>query len=288
MHRIFVTVCLLLAATPSQAAIVVTDDLGAKVELPAPAQRIVSLAPHATELLFAAGAGNKIVGVVKYSDYPPQAQQIPQVGGYKALDLERIVALKPDLVVAWPSGNKPAVVEQLKSLGLTVYQSQPDELSDVAQNLRQLGKLAGTEGIANQAAQNFTAEHQALKQQYAAKPPVTVFYQIWNQPIMTINGQHLISKVINLCGGKNVFESAQASAPKLDVEAVLAANPQVIVASGMGEDRPDWVDDWKKWPQLQAVKTKQLYFIPPDIIQRHSPRILQGAKQLCEALDKAR
>ena len=288
MPRLLTILFLILFPPLSTASLSVSDDLGETVTLAQPAQRIISLAPHATELLFAAGAGDRLVGVVKYSDFPPAAREIEQVGSYKSVDLERIVALKPDLVVAWPSGNKPAVVEQLKSLGLTVYQSQPQEIIDVPRSLRQLGVLTGHSDTANAAAVQFEKEYQRLRDAYSQKSKVTLFYQIWNRPIMTINGEHLISKVMQLCGGENVFAQLQANAPKLDVEAVLAANPQVIVASGMGEERPDWLEDWRKWDQLQAVKNNHLYFIPPDIIQRHSPRILQGAQQLCEALDKAR
>lgn len=282
------SVLLFLVSHSASAEIEVFDDLGASVRLAVPAQRIVSLAPHATELLFAAGAGNKVVGVVKYSDFPPAARDLPLVGGYKALDMEQIVALRPDLVVAWPSGNRQAAIDKLRELGLLVYQSQPTELDDIATGIERLGKLAGTTAIARIAAAEFRAEHQRLKQQYADQKPVRLFYQIWNKPIMTINGKHIISKAMALCGAQNVFGDLQANAPKLDVEAVLAANPAVIVASGMGEERPDWLDDWRKWPQIKAVQQAQLYFIPPDIIQRHSPRILQGAAMLCEQLEAFR
>lgn len=277
-----------LLAAPVRAEVRVADDFGQAVVLAQPAQRIVSLAPHATETLFTAGAGGHIVGTVSYSDFPEAAKKIPRVGGYNNLDLERIVALRPDLVVAWASGNPPAQVERLRALGMTVYVSEPHAIEDVARNIERLGVLAGTEKTAQRAAAAFRARHERLRARYADRPTVSMFYQIWNRPLMTINGEHLISKVIALCGGTNVFAGLPVLAPKVDVEAVLAADPEVIVASGMGEARPEWLDDWRRWTRLRAVRNDQLFFIPPDIIQRHSPRILDGAESLCRDLEQVR
>jgi iron complex transport system substrate-binding protein len=277
-----------LLAAPAFAEVRVTDDLGRTVVLAQPTRRIVSLAPHATETLFTAGAGDRVVGAVSYSDYPEDAKKIPRVGGYHNLDLERIVALRPDLVVAWASGNLPAQVERLRALGMTVYVSEPHAIEDVARNIERLGALAGTEIAAQRAAAAFRARHERLRARYADRPAVSMFYQIWNRPLMTINGEHLISKVIALCGGVNVFAGLPVLAPKVDVEQVLAADPEAIVASGMGEARPDWLADWRRWPQLRAVRRDNLFFIPPDLIQRHTPRILDGAERLCAALELAR
>lgn len=277
-----------LCAVPALAEVRVTDDLGQTVVLAQPARRIVSLAPHATETLFTAGVGSRIVGAVSYSDYPEAAKTIPRVGGYHNLDLERIAALKPDLVVAWAGGNPPAQIERLRALGLTVYVSEPRKIEDVAYNVERLGALAGDAKAAREAAATFRRRHERLRARYANRPAVKVFYQIWNQPLMTVNGAHLISKAIALCGGVNVFHDLPALAPKVDLEAVLAADPEVIVASGMGQARPDWLDDWRRWPQLRAVRDGNLFFIPPDIIQRHSPRILDGAESLCRDLERVR
>jgi iron complex transport system substrate-binding protein len=270
------------------APVSVVDDTGQTVTLAQPARRIVSLAPHVTETLFAAGAGAAVVGAVSYSDYPKAAKQIPQVGSYPNVDLERVVSLKPDLVVGWPGGNAPAQLERLRALGLTVYRSDPRRIEDVAANIKRLGVLAGTPAQADAAAAKFRHRHRELAQRYRARPPVTVFYQVWHRPLMTINGAHLISQVIALCGGVNVFTALPALTPTLDVEAVLKADPAVIVASGMDESRPEWLDDWRRWPQLRAVRDGHLYFVPPDLLQRHGPRILDGAEQLCAALDQAR
>lgn len=277
-----------LACLPARAEIVVTDVGGATIRLAAPARRIVSLAPHITELLFAAGAGGRVVGNVEYGDFPPAARALPKVGGYSRLDLEAIVALKPDLVMGWESGNAPASVARLRSLGLMVHLSQPNRIEDIAGELERMGRLAGTEAAANQAASAFRARHAALAARYSRRPPVEIFYQAWKQPLMTVNGKQIISDAIRLCGGRNVFAHLPALAPNVSVEAVIAANPEAIVASGMDDSRPEWLDDWRRWTTLAAVVRDNLYFVPPDLIQRHTPRILEGAEQLCAHLETAR
>lgn len=253
-----------------------------------PAKRIISLAPHITEQLYAAGAGGKLVGNVDYGDYPPAAKALPKVGGYTQPDLEAILALKPDLVIAWQSGNPPAVLEKLRAMGIALYVSQPDRIEDVAREIERFGVLAGTESVANPAAAAFRARHAALAARFSQRPVVDVFYQIWKQPLMTVNDKQIISDVIGLCGGRNVFGSLPILAPTVTVEAVLTANPEVIVASGMGDERPEWLNDWRRWKTLAAVKRDNLYFIPPQEIQRHTPRLLDGAEKLCLALDAAR
>jgi len=280
----------MLACFPlgANAEIQVKDDLGQTIRLAASAKRIVSLAPHVTENLFAAGAGAAVVGVVDHSDYPPAAKDIAHVGAYSRLDLERVAALKPDLVIAWESGNTKGHVEKLRALGLTVFVTQPNEMDDIAVQLENFGKLAGTEKVANVAAKQFRQRLAGLQKQYAGTTSVRVFYQVWKQPLMTVGGQQIISKAIRLCGGENVFGQLGALAPTVSVEAVLAAKPEVIVASGMGESRPDWVDDWNQWKSMPAVANRHLYFIPPDLIQRHTPRLLEGTERLCGFIDKAR
>lgn len=281
---------LLLAALslPAAAELRLTDDAGRSVVLAAPAQRIVSLAPHVTELLFAAGAGSKVVGATQYSDYPDAAKKIPRVGGYTSVDMEAVVALKPDLVIAWKSGNRNQQYDRLEKLGIPVFVNEPRSLDDVARAIETFGRIAATPREADEAARAFRARRDALAKQYATRPPVAVFYQIWNKPPMTINGQHLISDVMALCGGRNVFAGLPILAPTVTEEAVLAAAPEVIVASGMGESRPEWLDAWRRWSALPAVKGDNLYFIPPEILQRHTPRILDGAQKLCEQLEQAR
>lgn len=291
MHHPLLALGLLLLSSlagAAAAAVDVTDDLGQSIRLAQPARRIVSLAPHVTELLYAAGAGDKVVGVVQYSDYPEAARKVVRVGGYTSVDMEKVVALKPDLVVAWKSGNRDAHLDKLRGLGIPVFINEPRKIEDVARSLSQLGRLAGTEAAAESAAKAFRERHAALQARYSSRPRVRTFYEIWNRPLMTINGEHLISDVIRLCGGENVFARLPVLAPTIDTEAVLAAAPEVIVASGMGEARPEWLDDWRQWTKLQAVSRGNLFFIPPDQIQRHTPRILDGAERLCSQLEEAR
>ena len=286
--RFLLATLLSCIAATAQAEIVIRDDTGATVRLPQPARRIVSLAPHITENLFAAGAGARIVGAVDYSDFPEAAKRIPRVGGYSRPDLEAIVALKPDLVLTWRSGNADTVVDKLKSLGLTVYQSQPDRLEDIPAGIEKLGRLAGTEAVANKAAAHFRQHLADLRKQYAGKPAVPMFYQVWHRPLLTVGGGQIISDVIRLCGGENVFAALPAKAPAVSVEAVLATDPEAIVASGMGRDAPIGLDDWRSWTRLKAVARGNLFFVPSDLMQRPTPRLLDGAEQLCRHLETAR
>jgi iron complex transport system substrate-binding protein len=271
-----------------QAEIQVKDDYGNEVRLAAPAARIVSLSPHLTELLYAAGAGGRMVGAVDFSDFPPQARALPRVGGDAGIDLEAVIALQPDLVVAWPNAGSLRAVNRLAELGLPVFRSEPRELDDIPRTLQRLGILAGTEGEAARAAAHFRARVRELERRYSIRPTVRVFYQVWDRPLLTVNGAHVISKVMRLCGGENVFARLPLIAPEIDRESVLRADPQVIVASGADGERPAWLDAWKSFPGLAAAARGNLYAIPPELIQRHTPRLLEGAERLCRILDEVR
>ena len=279
---------LLLLAGNARAAVVVRDDGGTNITLKQPARRIVSLSPHNTELLFAAGAGGRVIAAVEYSNFPQQAKSLPLVGSAAALDIERIASLKPDLVVAWGSGNPRRQLDAIRQLKIPLFVSEPKTLEDIAGTLRRLGALAGTDVDADKAADNFDQRLTALRKRYSDKPTVTVFYEVWNQPLMTIGGKHVISQIIELCGGRNVFADNAQLAPALDAEAVIHANPEVIVASGMDINRPEWLDAWRQWPSMRASAANNLYAIPPDLLHRQTPRILDGAQQMCEALESAR
>lgn len=270
------------------ASIQVHDFLGRKVVLKEPAQRVIGLAPHIVENIYSAGAGDTLVGAVDYCDYPEAAKKIPRVGAISSHSLEAIIALKPDLVVVWHSGHGGKILTKLVKLGMTVYASDPRNLSDVAKSIRDFGHLTGHAEQAENVARRYEYKLEHLDSAYKSKEPVPTLYQVWDDPLQTLNDKHIISDVIRLCGGTNVFGDALSLAPKISIESVIARNPHAIVASGMGEERPDWLNDWKKWPLIEAVRKNQLFFVPPDIIQRHTYRILEGAEALCRHLDSAR
>jgi iron complex transport system substrate-binding protein len=289
LFRLFWASTAAFALLPAaHADLVFKDDTGQEVRLKGPAKRIITLAPHAAESLYAAGAGDKLVGTVDYSDYPPEAKKVPRVGGYSRIDLEAVAALKPDLVLAWESGNNMTQVDKLKALGLTVYVSQPNMMINVADQVERMGQLAGTEAIAKATAERFRLRLDKLRAANSDKPKVRVFYQIWKSPLMTVGGSQIISDAIRLCGGENVFGKMTQMAPTVSVEAVLEADPEAIIATGMGDSRPEWLHDWDKWTRMTAVKRGNLFHINPDIMQRHTPRILDGAEKLCAHLDVAR
>ncbi len=285
---LFLGVSTIASAADTTQALTVTDFSGRVVSLNKPAKRIIALAPHITENVFSAGAGDLLVGVVSFSDYPEAAKKIQQVGSPHSFSVETVVSLQPDLVLVWSSGVSAKVTKKLIDLGLTVYMDEPRVLEDVAKAIIDVGHLTGNDSVSQQAANDFLTQLHGLKNTYSTRDPVTLFYQIWNSPLMTLNGQHIISDVMRLCGGENIFADAIAIAPKINVESVLDINPEVIVASGMGETRPEWLVEWQQWKHLQAVKNNHLFFIHPDILQRHTVRILQGAMKLCEQLEQVR
>jgi iron complex transport system substrate-binding protein len=267
--------------------VAVRDDYDKEVRLAGPAGRIVSLAPHLTELLYAAGAGPRLVGAVDFSDFPPPARALPRVGSDARIDLEAVLALRPDLVVAWPNAGSLRAVDRLAQLGVPVFRSEPRELDDIARTLERLGRLAGSEPQADAAAAAFRARAAALQRRYAGARKVRVFYQIWDRPLLTVNGAHIISKVIGVCGGENVFAAAPLLVPEVDRVAVLRATPEAIVASASNDAQTQWLEMWRL-RGLAAADRGQLYAIPADLITRHTPRILDGAERLCGFLEAAR
>ena len=287
LFRVFFLVSLLCSAAAAFASVILQDDAGHTLTLAQPAKRIVALTPHVAELVFAAGAGDRLAAVSVFSDYPPAATRLPIIGDANRIDLEAIVRLKPDLVIGWASGTSPLVIRQLPQLDIPVWLTEAHQVGDIARQLRQIGQLAGSEKAAKQAAEQFEQQWQALRTRYSRRPPVSVFYQIWPSPPMTVNGTHFISDVMRACGGRNIFADLPVLTPTVSVEAVVQRNPQVIVASGAYTGDPA---QWKAWQGLPiaAVQRHRLYELPPDLIQRPTPRILQGAALMCEDLEKAR
>lgn len=270
----------------STAAISVVDDANHVVTLPAPAQRIISVAPHATELLYSAGAGSKIVAVSDYSNYPPEAKHHASVGGSAALDLERIVTLKPDLIVVWGSGNSAAQIEKLRAMHIPLFESEPRNFETIATSLERLGQLAGTAAAGHTAAQAFRTRLQTLTATYQHRSPVRVFYQIWRHPLMTLNNDHMASAVIRLCSGENVFGQLPQIAPTVSIESVLQQDPEAIIVSASANE--DIRPDWRRFPKLTAVARDNLFAVNVDWMTRGGPRILDGAEALCKQLDTAR
>jgi iron complex transport system substrate-binding protein len=269
------------------APIAVTDATGARVVLGAPAERIVSLAPHATELLFAAGAGAHVLGVLAPADWPPEAKRVPRVGDATGVDLERIVALKPDLVVVWPY-LAPAQVQRLRELGVPVFVSDPQSPEAIAADLERLGLLVGMPAAASAVAASLRSRLKAIERHERGVAMVSVFYEIWPRPLYTVGGRHLISAALAICGAQNVFAGLSLAAPAVGVEDVLAARPDAIIAGTDDAVRPKWLDEWRRWRELPAVAHGNLLVVDANLLHRAGPRFVDGVEQLCAALDGAR
>ena len=273
---------------PAAIPIMASDVSGTKPVLTAPARRIISLSPHITEILFALGVGSRIVGTMDQSNYPDEARQIRRIGDHNHLDIEAIVALQPDLIISWPSGNPPRQLQTLERLGLPLFASDPQRLDDIPGTMQSLGHLTGTDDRATELVGEFQQRLQVLRDRYRNKPTISVFLQIWDQPLMTVNDQQLIGDVIHLCGGRNIFGNLATLAPRVSIEAVLQANPDVIISTAENGDDPVSLRNWHRWPTLKATRYSHLYGIDPAIISRPTPRILDGAAQMCRLLDQSR
>lgn len=277
-----------LFAQQAHAAITVQDDAGATIILAKPAQRVVSLAPHVTEALFAAGGAERIVGTVEYSDYPPAARVIPRVGDNRQVDVERLLALKPDLLVVWRHNASSRQMEQLRKLGIPLFYSDPHKLEDIPESVLKLGRLMGTEQQAKQSAAELRAHIDDLIARYRNRPVVRVFYQVWNKPLYTLNERHIVSDAIRICGGENIFASLTAAAPNITQEAVLQENPEAIVSGDRQNQEVSGIEIWKQYPTMLAVKRGNLFALDANLMNRSGPRILLGATELCTKLEQAR
>ena len=269
--------------------ITVLDDAGTRVELVHPAQRIITLAPNLAELVYAAGAGDRLVAATRYSDFPEAVKKLPLVGDAFALNLERIATLKPDVVLVWLSGTPERQRSALKALaqrqGFAVFESEIRSVADIGSTLARIGQLAGAQTVANAQAAALDAQWQALSAQYAQASPVSVFYQVWDAPLMTFNGQHIVSQAIRACGGVQGFDNATALTPTVSREAVLAFNPQTIIGGG---ESGTALNAWQKLPQMQAVKNQHLHTVDAALLTRMGPRFVQAAAQLCQTIALAR
>jgi len=273
--------CLLLAMPAHAAAIRLLDDAGQTHEFRHPPQRIIALTPHLTELLYAVGAGSQIVGVDSASDYPKAAQRLPRVGDYSRINFERILALKPDLVIVWVGGNRPADIHGLEKMGMPVLHTQATRLDDVARLLRLVGQASGHAGEGDAAARDFSARLAALQTQAVRHRTVSVFYQVWDRPLMTVGGSHWISDALALCGARNVFADLRAASPVVSREAVLRRAPEMIVS---GHDAPDLRRQWQRYASLPAVRNDAFVRVDADLLHRPTPRLIEGVAELCAAV----
>lgn len=288
MRVLFALFITALFVPSTRAEVRVTDDAGHDVVLGSPARRIISLGPHLTEIVYATGGGNALVGVIRYSDFPDAARELPIVGDAHAIDFERIAQLKPDLVLVWGSGLNERHKARLRSLGLTVYESEIRQAQGIAGTLRRLGTLLGHTDAADAAARRFEDQWQALAKRHEGKPPVRVFWQLWQEPLMTINREHLISEAMRLCGGVNVFADLPLLTPSVSWEAAVAADPQLIAGSGRRQDAARDFAAWRRFANVSAVKQQRFASIDGDLIGRMGPRFVDGAEQLCRAIAGAR
>lgn len=274
-------------AARAPVAIQVVDDDGLIVNLDKPAQRIITLSPHATELVYDIGAGKQVIATTRFSDYPKEALDLPTVGDVHQLDIEKIISLNPDLIVLWPSGSSAKQMAVLAATGIPIYRTNPRKLADIPASLRKLGQLTGHAGEAGEFTEQWNNQYDILRQRYHNRKSVTVFYQVFDQPIYTIGGKQVISEVIDFCGGRNIFSDIKVPSSVVDVETVLGRNPDVIISTGGGSGESG-LGLWKQFPSLKAVQNHNLYVIKSDLISRPGPRIIQGIKYLCENMDKAR
>jgi iron complex transport system substrate-binding protein len=275
------------AAQPPGPLRTVADDLGRSVEIGRAPLRIVSLAPGATEMLFAAGAGSQLIATVQYSSEPPAARTVPRIGDVAAIDMERLVALRPDAVIAWPAGGNPAQRAKIAALGIPLYQQQVSRLADLPGSLRRLGVLAGTETVAERAAAALETRLATLERTYGTardgRRP-SVLLQVWNRPIYTIGGHHLMSDALNLCGARNVFADLPEPGPLVDTEAVIARNPDIILAAAPPGEGAAWVADWQRFPGLAAVRNHRVLAFENQALSRLGPSVLDGTEDLCRTI----
>jgi len=276
---------LVVAVAADARALRASDDRGVAISLGQPPQRIVTLAPHLAEIAFAAGAGAKLAGVSSFSRHPAEAERLPVVASHGRIDIERLIALRPDLVLAWRSGNSPLQIDRLERVGIRVFVTEVRTLADIPRIVRAVGALAGSVDAAEARAREFEGEVEELRARHARERRVAVFLEIWHRPILTVNGVHLISDVLRHCGGRNVFAAAKTLTPLVSREQMLDARPEVIVTSGFGSEA---LQAWEGLESVPAVRNRKIYAIDPDWLHAQGPHVLEGVRALCGRLELAR
>jgi iron complex transport system substrate-binding protein len=279
----------LALGSPSQAEpLTVRDDKGAQVIVDPTACRIVSLAPGTTAMLFAAGAGPCLIGTIAHSKEPAEAAKVPVIGDAETLDFERLLALRPSVVVIAVDVVQRARIDRIRALGIPVYQVHVTQLGGMPESLRRLGALTDTRKVANQAAASLDAELQRIRAAYQRRTPIRVLYQIWDQPIYTIGGRHVINDALRLCGARNLFADLPTAAPAVTREAVLARDPELILASGPPGASEPWLAQWRRFPSLAAVRAGQLVAHTDERLDRMGPSVIAASADLCSIIDHAR
>jgi len=256
-----------------------------------PAQRIVALSPHAVEMLFTIGAGDKIVGTVEYADYPEAAKLIKRIGSYHGIQIENLLALKPDLVIGWKGGNQASDLSKLESLGLNIIYSQPKNVFDISQELLVLGEMTGTSKNAVRVSRKLNEKYQRILDKYQPLSRVKVFYQLWHDPLQSVGKNSWIESLIEDCGGENIFKLSQAPYPLVSLESVLVKNPKVIIIpshSGSLDEFPEKKDIWMKWSEISAVEKHKIFSMNGDLLHRFTARAVDGLDQLCQRIDEGR
>lgn len=277
----------LSAAPDSSQQVSLKQADGGELVLQAPARRIITLSPHLAELIFAAGAGDWLAATVEYSNFPPEASTLPRVGNAFRVDTERIHVLEPDLVLGWQSGNPAAALGQIAQLGFPVWTIEIRQAEEIPEVVEAIGRAAGTSAFAHQAANELRLKIKGLEQKYSDRSPVSYFYQVAAQPLYTVNGEHLISRALALCGGVNVFAGLAGLAPQVGFEAVLVTDPIAMIAPDIeGQENP--LNHWKAWPRLFAVEHENFLLLPGDEISRATPRFLDSVELACAMLDDLR
>lgn len=283
--------CLLIISVPITAderEINIIDDLGNEVFLKTPAKRIIVLGPSLVEIFFSIGEGSKIIGVDESSDYPEEVKKIKKVASFNSINYEEIVSLSPDLIVMWSSGFSFSKIKKIKDLGIPVFLSQSNKLSNIEELIRSLGYLTGNIDEASEIASAFVNKLNRFKKKYKKNEIISVFYQVWDKPLQTLNKDHIITDIINICGGNNIFHSMHEIAPKVTIESVISNNPDLILIGSNGKEKDLWLNDWNKWLMIDAVRNKKIYIIDPDLVVRESPRIIEGVEIVCDILDESR
>lgn len=274
--------CTLVADAASNPHITVADDFGHNVTVRAPPLRIVSLAPAATAMLVAAGAGGQLVGTIEYSGQPASEMKLPKIGSADAIDVERLITLRPDVVVVWPDGNNPAQIATLERLGISVYRQEATTLDSIPESLRRLGRLTGTAGVADRQADALAAKLVALRKEYAnsGRSP-TVLLEVWDRPLYTVGRSELMSDALGVCGARNVFADLPPRAPAIGVEAVIARNPDIIIAAAPPGQGAAWLAQWRRFPSLRAVTSGHLLAFEDQRLMGLGPGVIDATAAMC-------